>query len=739
MNRINLIWMILMFSNIFTIQAQKVTGEVSSINESGETIYLPGVNIYWAENQEGTTTNTEGFFSIIKTGEATNKLVASFIGYQNDTIEVSNSLHISFQLEPSPVELESFIINENTAPTVVSKLSTFQVQNITGEEFQKAACCNLSESFETNASVDVSFSDAVTGAKRIQLLGLDGKYVQMLSENLPFLRGLSSTFGLSYIPGTWMESIQVSKGTSTVVNGFESITGQINIEFKKPDSDEMLNLNLVSNNAGKYEANMDAAVMLSDKVSTMVYGHYEKMSNRVDHNGDGFLDLPLNQQYHLYNRWKYNNNRHMAQVGFRFLEEERFGGQTGYDFEQTQADQALYGLGIHTRIMDAWAKTGYTFANENESSIAFLNNFNKHEVNSFYGHNNYRGNQLNYNANFIFSTHIWHPNHQYKAGLSYQYDQFTESLNDSTFVRTENVPGIFLEYGYKYGETLSLLAGFRIDNHNIYGMLFTPRFHLKYGINENNIIRFSAGKGYRSANLIAENSFLLAGSRALIIKETPTQEIAWNYGVNYSLFFSLFDREFNINADIYRTDFINQIVVDRDQNSHAIYVYNLNGSSYANSLQVEGIYEVIPRLDMVLAFRYNDVKMTINDQLEREPLVNRYKGLLNFSYETRLKKWQFDVTWQLNGDSRLPNTSDYPDEYRRPEFSEAYSVINAQVSRFFRNWNIYIGSENIGNFTQHNPIIGAEDPFGNFFDSSIVWGPIHGRKFYAGIKYQLKK
>jgi len=544
-------------------------------------------------------------------------------------------------------------------------------------------------------------------------------------------------FGLAYIPGTWMESIQISKGASSVVNGYESITGQINVEYKKPDDGEKLFFNAYANHIGKVEGNFNGSVKLNEKWSTMLFAHAENFDNKVDNNGDSFLDAPLVQQYNFYNRWKYRNNNHVAQLGFKILDEDRTGGQVGFNKSEIPDNMHYYGINIKTKRYEAWAKTGYIFENMNETSLGFVNSFTHHDQASFFGVNNYDGIENTYYANLIFQSIIGSCRHKYSTGMSYMYDDYRENLNDSIFSRKESVPGLFFQYTYSNDKNLTVLLGLRSDFHNIWGTFYTPRFHVKYSLNENTIIRASAGKGYRTANILAENSYLLASSRKLIVNEEIKQEEAWNYGVNLTKIFELKGRELNVNFEIYRTDFVNQVIIDRDKSIHEINIYNLDGVSFSNSYQLEAVYEILPRLDVVAAFRYNDVKMTLNNKLEREPLVNRYKGLLNLSYKTNLEKWQFDFTTQINGDSRLPDTQGNPEIYKRSEYSPVYAVLNAQITKYFRKWYLYIGVENLTDFTQDDPVIAANDPFGPYFDSSIVWGPIMGRKIYAGLKIKI--
>lgn len=719
---------------------QHVHGRILSTDENKKSIPLIGANVYWAKIMEGTSTDVNGEFHLDVPDIENPILVVSYVGYISDTIVIKgNEDYLEITLNEN-TNISGVEIKEKQNDSFFSKIQPIQTQIITDAEFKKAACCNLSESFETNASVDVSYSDAVSGAKQILLLGLSGKYSQLMTENYPNLRGLASTYGLGYVPGSWMESIQISKGTASVTNGYESTTGQINVEFKKPDSGEKFYINLFGNHFGKVEGNANASYVLNKHWSTAVFAHVENQSNRHDNNGDSFMDEPLIKQVNLFNRWKYNSHKNLVgQVGIKFMDEERIGGQMQYDPDKEPDFDNGYGIKIKTRRYEIFTKTGYIFEHLHETSLGFINSLTYHDQSSNFGFNSYTGTELNWNSNLIFQSQIINPRHSYSTGISFMYDDYDENLNDSSFTRKEIVPGVFYQYTYSNLDNLTLLLGLRTDFHNIYGTFFTPRLHVKYDLNEHIILRASAGKGYRTANIIAENSSILASSRKLIILNEPKMEEAWNYGINLSRFFDVYGRELAINIDYYRTDFTNQIVVDRDQDVYSVFVYNLDGKSYSNSFQVEIIYELIPRLDFLAAFRYNDVKVTTNKTLQEKPLMNKYKGLLNLSYSTanEEKRWQFDFTTQFNGDARIPNTDGYPVLYQRGNTAPAYTIINAQVSKYFKKLELYVGGENLTDFTQKDPIIAADDPFGKYFDSGMIWGPIVGRKFYAGLKFTI--
>jgi outer membrane receptor for ferrienterochelin and colicins len=712
--------------------SQTLTGTVSGNDENGKQT-LPGVNIYWQGTNNGVASNGDGTFEI-KKKSTQHMLVFSFVGYEQKVVHVDDLKPIEVVLEPNLEIGEVTVIKKNRG-TYLSVINPIQTERINGAELHKAACCNLAESFETNPSVDVSYSDAVTGAKQIRLLGLEGTYSLLQIENMPNLRGLATTFGLTYIPGPWLESIQVSKGAASVLNGYESIAGQINAELKKPDSQEKLFLNTYANAEGRKEFNANTNIRVyKDMVSTGLFVHASDLSKRTDNNGDGFLDSPLARQLQIQNRWKYNNHKgHMMQAGVNVLMEDRLGGETNVEHDMTQSLSNPYGININTNRLDGFFKTGYV-SPDGRTAIALLSNASRHETKSYFGLNDYNADETRFYANTVFTRDLDVAGvHLLNTGFSFVHDSFNENLYGRQISRTEQVPGIFAEYTFMPSENLTFMTGIRADFHNFFGTFVTPRMHIRYKMNENLTLRSSAGKGYRTANVISENSFMLANARPLQWQDDVMQEEAWNYGIALIQTYTLLGRDLQLNAEYYRTDFQSQLVLDRETSADYIILSPLDGKSYANSIQFDVRWQPIERLDMLLAYRINDVKQTIGGELLEKPLTSRYKGLVNFNYSTNLKKWMFDYTIQFNGGGRIP---DYQLSSGDSEFSP-YTIMNAQVTKYFRYWNIYLGSENLTNFTQKNPISGADNPFGPEFSATNVWGPVVGRKIYLGLRFTL--
>lgn len=696
---------------------------------------LAGINIFWQETTKGAVSDTNGEFQITRVDNSEN-LIFSGVSFQRDTVNIrSVNLPLIVVLRES-ILLSEVTVTRRTPGVVRPRFSALQTEKITTEELSKAACCNLSESFETNPSVDVVYSDAATGAKQIKLLGLPGTYVQMLTENIPNLRGISSAFGLGFIPGPWMEGIQVSKGTGSVINGYEAITGQINVDFKKPPTSEIVFANLFANDAGRVEANVNASVRLTPELSTGILFHASDELLSLDADNDGYMDMPMVSQINVANRWYYRSKNFVSQAFVKALSENRMGGTL---------DQS-YMIDIQTERYELFLKNGYVLNPASETSMGLILSGTYHQQDAHYGMKHYDGIQQNLYANFIFQTNLT-PLHKLVAGMSFNYDDYDEVLhfkNPShtntttlTFPVTEYVSGVFGEYTFNLNNKLILLAGLRADVHNLYGMFLTPRFHAQFSPDPHWSFRGTIGKGRRSPRVLAENNFYLASNRALHIDNDLRMEEAWNTGLSAQHLLHVFGRNISLSAEWYYTNFENQVVVDTDTDVHSVFFRNLEGQSYAHSLQFEAHLDLLDGLTLTLAQRFTDVKTTIAGQLREKPLTNRYRGLATMSYQTPLKKWQFDLTAQFNGGGRMPDPHPLNPKWDR-EFP-AYTFILGQVTRYFRTWSVYAGTENLTNFIQPNPIIDIANPHGPYFDATNVWGPTHGRKLYIGFRWSIDR
>lgn len=622
--------------------------------------------------------------------------------------------------------------------------------SVNKDELFKAACCNLGESFTTNPSVDVAYNDATTGARQIKLLGLSGTYVQMLTENLPNFRGAAIPYALGYVPGPWMKGIQVSKGSASVKNGYESITGQINVDYLQPEDEQQVEVNLFGDTKSRIEANADANVHLSDKWATEVLLHHENILKNHDDNGDGFYDMPGREQYNLQNRWVYKGDKYIFHGGLGVLKEIRTSGQDKEHLDPAVSASSpdslnLYRIKLHTNRYEGYMKHAFILDREHGTNIALMSSASLHQLDAQYGNKSYDLNEKNLYGSLMFETNFTRQ-HNLSLGLSVNHDYLGQRTNVDVpemqrLNEKETTPGAYAQYTYTLGTKLTAMAGARFDHSSIYGSFFTPRFHMKYSPVDAVSIRLSAGKGYRTVFAMAEYNYLLASGREFqIAGEGLKQEEAWNYGVSTAFYIPLFNKTLKLNAEYYYTDFKNQAVVDYDYDSRLILIDNLQGKSYSHTFQIDASYPLLKGLEITAAYRLNDVKCTygIEKELKEKPLTGKYKALFTASYKTPLALWQFDATVQLNGGGRNPDPYLLADG--TPSWSpgfHSFEQVSAQITRWFRHWSIYVGGENLTGFKQKTPIYDAAHPWGRDFEPTLVWGPVEGRMFYAGVRVKL--
>ena len=726
-----------------TVNENEIKGIVVETS-NGQANPLAGASIFWLGSNHGTVSNSHGEFLLAK-NETTDKIVISYTGFKTDTISL-NGLH-DIQITLNKKEsLSNVVVTARQRTSYIDGYNPFRTAIITKKELLKAACCNLSESFETNPSVDVSYSDAATGSKQIQLLGLAGIYTQLTVENLPGPRGIATPLGLNSIAGPWVESIQLIKGTGSVVNGFESIAGQINVELRKPQSSEKLYLNGYVNSMGKTDVNLNWAHKLNSKWATGLLLHDDFLYSKQDFNKDGFRDLPTGNQFSGIHRWDYlGENGLMSQFGIKVLLDDKTGGELDYDPSTDKFSTNNYGLGIRTKRYEAFAKIGYVFPEKMHKSIGLQVSAFDHDQDSYFGLTKYDARQKNFYSNLIYQSRIGSDAHTFKTGLSFLYDQYKEQLNASPYDRTEVVPGAFAEYTYTPNENLDVVAGIRSDRNSLYGWFATPRLNVRYAPFTNTTIRVSAGRGQRTADVFAENIGVLVSSRGIhILNSQPGKaygldpEVAWNKGISLDQKFKLFTREASIGVDFYRNDFTNQVVVDLE-NAREVKFYNLEGESYSNSFQTELNFVPVQKLDVRLAYRFFDVRTTYSNQLLQKPFTAKHRAFANLGYD--LDGWKIDYTLNFIGNKRIPSTAENASQFQLDNYSPSYVTMNAQVSKSIgkkKLFDFYAGGENLTNYFQENAIIDDTNPFGTYFDASMVWGPVSGRLFYAGFRYTLK-
>ncbi|MFB9056313.1 TonB-dependent receptor domain-containing protein [Mariniflexile ostreae] len=745
----NILYIIMLFP-VMLISQEKLSGVIWEANNENEHIGLPGANVYWLGSAIGTVTDIDGKFTISYDGSYEN-LVISYVGFKTDTIKIKKAKNIQHWLQPTST-LDEVMLTSRRQTTAKSYLQSQNTFTVSSEELLKAACCNLSESFETNPSIDVNFADALTGTRQIKMLGLDSPYILIATENIPSIRGASQAFGLSFIPGTWVESIQITKGAGSVVNGYESIAGQINAELVKPSTDDKLFVNLYGASSERLELNTHINTQVSNRWHTGLYVHGNMHEQAHDVNDDGFLDMPKYNQINVMNRWQYTNPEKgfVSFINLKFLNDEKQTGQVDFNPKTDKLTTNAWGSEIDTRRYEVSAKMGYVNPQIPWRSIGVQAAFSNHKQDSYFGLNEYDIEHTSVYTNAIYSSIISDSRHKIKTGIGYTYDHYDEFLNvpnlGTDYERKETSVGAFFEYNYDSLDKLNLTAGIRVDEHNVLGTFLTPRLHVRYTPWEKSALRMSFGRGKRSANIFAENQKVFSTSRTVNILNSAGKiygldpEIAWNYGVSFLQGFNLFNRKADITLDYYKTDFKNQVVVDYE-NPQEINFYNLEGESYANSFQVEVNYNVFKHFNLRTAYKYYDIKTAYSSGKLSKPLIPAHRFFANASYQTHLRNngnWKFDTTFNWLGEQRFSSTASNPLAYQLSDNTPTVATLNAQITKVFsEKFEVYLGGENITNVRQSNPILGADDPFGSNFDTTFVYGPVFGSMYYAGLRFRI--
>ena len=732
---------------LFLFSQKEIKGIVMEQNSNNERVPLLGANVFWLNTTLGTMTADDGTFTV-PYDTSYKKLVISYIGFRTDTLLIETPKSIFHVLKASD-DLGEVTVSVRKKSSATSFLSSQNITTISSKELLKAACCNLSESFETNPSIDVNFTDAISGTKQIRMLGLTSPYILITTENIPSIRGASQAYGLSFVPGTWVESIQITKGAGSVINGFESIAGQINAELVKPTTDNKIFINAYGSLNGRTELNTHFNTQLSDKLSTGLYIHANNRSQKFDRNNDSFLDMPLANQINIMNRWQYVNLQKglISFLNVRYLNDEKQAGQLSFDPKTDRLSTSVWGSEIDTKRFEISGKFGYVNPDIPYRSLGIQVAYSAHDQDSYFGVNHYDINHKSMYSNMVYNTIISDSRHKIKTGLNATYDRYNELVNSQVYNRNERSVGGFFEYSFDNLDALNLTAGVRIDHHNLLGTFFTPRLHARYTPWEKAAFRVSFGRGKRAANIFAENQKLFASSRQINVQSSGgtiyglDPEIAWNYGVSFLQGFNLFGRKADLTLDFYGTNFENQVVVDYE-NPYEVSFYNLEGASYANSFQAEFSWNLMDYLDLKTAYKFYDVKTQYASGKLEKPLTSQHRYFANLSYEAHSEKgegvWKFDATFNWLGKQRFSSTEISPQAYQLPMYSPSISTLNLQVTKVFSEaFEIYLGAENITNVTQKSPILSSENPFGPNFDTTFVYGPIFGSTFYTGLRYKL--
>ena len=645
--------------------------------------------------------------------------------------------------------LSSSVFTSNRAGNYLSKGKDIRTEVISSQGLMKMACCNLAESFENSASVTVGYSDAVTGARQIRLLGLSGVYTQMLDENRPVMRGLSAPFGLSYVPGSWLESIQIAKGSPSVINGVESMTGQINLEHKKPTDEKPLFINASMMTDTKADFNVISSFQLSPTVYASILGHVDGNFKTEDMNMDGFADDPRQLQFNLASRWLYYTPELLVHWGVSAVSDKRQGGQEGYE-KGSYVSGGPWGTDIRNRTLSAYAKIGHALREDNSASIAFIADYTADKMDGWFGASRYDALQHAAFGNLMYRNRI-NDIHDFTVGLSGTFDRYDETLDrilPGGALHPSGITdlfhgGVYGEYTFHAGEIFSAIAGLRGEWYNQGGFRISPRFTLKYQPAEWLVLRGNGGRGLRNALPLIDNFGVLSTGKAFdgdILGHML--EASWTFGGNATFYLPF--KESYVSLDYFGTRFTDKLIVDYEDLPGTIAFYA--GRSRSDSWQADLHTEPFTRFTVDVTARYTGARTDLRTRGYSEtPLLAPWKAVLNLQYRTNLDRWIFDFTASWNGSARvydfMKDRTDadgnllYPDG-RTP----SYPLLYAQVTRRFRGFDIYVGGENLTDFRQTDVILGHRmadgmvDPDSADFDASAVWGPLMGLKLNVGIR-----
>ena len=733
---------------------------------------LVGATVQWLGTAIGTVTKANGVFLLPHT-DASRRLVVSYVGYRRDTMEIATEQeHIDIVLKN---ELTLSAIQVEGSNTVTITNVTAKTEKLTAQTLEKSACCSLSEAFEKSASVEVSYSDGASGARQITLLGLRSIYSQMLIENVPTHRGLGSVYATDMVPGPFLESISISKGAASVTTGHEGMTGLINLEYKQPDVREPLFVNLYANHLGRYEANVLSTQQWNDEVSSAIMLHGRTFKTRRDENGDGFLDMPLFDQFNTTARVRYSDDKLELQAFVRAVRDTRESGQfldTPHEFNVPH-----FAINARTERYEFYTKTGLLNPFDGAlKSLALIVSGSQHHLGLKTGNDNfteqgflpfyrvlghgaddavqnreYSGYQGTVSARLI-AVKEFDDESKLTVGLSNTFDNITDRLSIQKWgihsrdsmqyggTRQENVVGAFAEYSFSLMNDLNVIAGLRADHHSLFGTTVTPRLHARYNFSETTSLRASAGSGWRSAVVIGENISSWMNNRTIQLDNAIRPERSWNYGVSFTTVLDLAGLPVSIDAEVYRTVFGNQVVADMDQSTRVLALGNVQGESFSNSAMLQLGTTLFDRVEMNFAYRYIDARTTTGigatQALRDRMLISPHRLLATASYATEDKGWQLDATISYNSSGRVPSTADNPIAHQIADRFEGYTLISGQITKRFEKFDVYGGVENALNTLAVNHIINGHNPWALHYEAGLAAGPFDNRTFYMGIRWR---
>lgn len=742
-----------LFSFLQVLAAQNtysISGKVTN-----ENLPLPYANIILDSTTKGAVTDENGKFIITNVSQGTYNIAVSFTGFttQKKRIAISNSdVVINFELNQSDA-LDKVIVT-GTLKAVSRLESPVPVEVYSPTFLKKNPTPNIFEALQNVNGVRPQLNCNVCNTGDIHINGLEGPYTLVMIDGMPIVSGLSTVYGLSGIPNSLIEQVEIVKGPASSLYGSEAVGGLINIITKLPENAPRFFADGFVTGWG--EANLDVGFKskVGEKNTVLFGANYYNYSNPIDNNNDNFTDVTLQDRISIFQKWNFEraNNRKFSLAG-RYFYEDRWGGEMQWNPSYRGGDE-VYGESIYTSRFELLGNYQLPI----KEKVNFQFSYSDHDQNSVYGNTAYLAQQRIGFGQFIWDKKV--SKHDLLIGTALRYNYYNDNTTATVNVDEVTIPSLFIQDEINFTKKQSVLLGMRYDYDSRHGNIFTPRIAYRFKPTEDDIIRLNAGTGFRVVNLFTEDHAALTGSREVVIEEALKPEESYNINLNYLKKLYLNNgMMFTFDTSVWYTYFTNAILPDYDTNPNQIIYDNLDGHSTSKGISFNADAVFGSGIKASLGATYQDVSQTENGTTTRQILTERFTGVWSFSYKHYPTNLTLDYTGNIYGPMRLPLLGELDP---RQEYSPTWSIQNIQLTYDgFDNFEIYGGVKNLLNWTPNkgNPFIiaRADDPFdenvqfdndGNVvptannpyaltFDPSYVYGPNQGIRVFVGLRYKL--
>jgi outer membrane receptor for ferrienterochelin and colicins len=725
---------LLSLGSVLWSQNNILSGMVADNNE-----VVPFAKVWLKHTDFYTSTNLKGEFEISNIPNGTYNLqitASSHSKYQLVVTFKDASIVKNITLEKIDLELDQVVVTGAMREVSISK-SPVKIELITSEFFKSNPVNSVIEALETVNGVQEQINCGVCGTNDIHINGMEGPYTLVLIDGMPIVSGLSSAYGFNGIPTSLIERVEIIKGPSSTLYGTEAVGGIINIITKSPETSSLIEFESNSNTHEEYKTSLAWSPKVGKRVFTTISADYLYNQKRLDFNNDNFTDIPLNNRISIFNKWEIKNKKKekVLNLAARYYGEDRFGGTLEWNDSFLGSD-SIYGEHVSTSRVELIGDYILPIKNRN-FTLSF--SANSHDQNSHYGNVNYRASQQVFFTNFIWNKQLGKRN-QFLAGytnnLQFYKDNSSSNITEQTFV-----PGVFVQDEFNWTEDLILLTGVRFDYHNKHGLIVSPRISLKKDFGSYTAFRFNYGNGFRQVHLFTEDHAFLTGARQVLIKNELQPERSHNVTLNFNHTYTKLGYG-NFDFDVFYTYFLNKIIPDYNTDPNLIIYDNLDGNGITRGLSLSVNHKFkVPfrmRLGITLQDVFEQSKNEVGELVKETQLFAPFfSGVFNLSYEFKKWKTKLNYTGKIVGPQKLPV---YEAPNQRPEVSPWFTVQNVQLSKEFKKgWEVYTGIKNIFNYTQSSPLVNPENPYDATFDTSYAYGPLQTRRFYAGVRYNLKR